>query len=349
MKEEDEEDIFGQEGNLVSQVKGILRDNSSRGDVILEFFQNTDDFAASDLMFFLSDVKHGTEKLVDQRCKDLQGPALYICSNKPLDATAIERMQRVGESAKSREFASTGRFGIGMNVMYRYSDCPQLLANDRLHFFDLLRNFVAQDHSKRGRPGRQFRVEKLQQSFPDSVSPFEEIANLHPGKHYPVIFRLPLRIEKSELGGEVSMAEVKYDLKCVQSLVPSMLLFAKWVKRISFAGPSGFTANHTAITDREQELQDFFASLPSKREEICHGEDKTLCVRKRVESISNGEEKVREWMVAHTLALSSHRLVDLCEALLPLASAAGPLDNEDAEGRTLGEFEKSQWTTRVGG
>lgn len=51
----------------------------------------------------------------------------------------IARMQCVGHSKKRLDFGSSGRFGVGLNVMYRYCDCPQLLANNALHYFDLTR------------------------------------------------------------------------------------------------------------------------------------------------------------------------------------------------------------------
>ena len=86
----DEEDAFGQEADLVDQVELILKDYSSPSDVVAEFFQNTDDFGASHLVFALSDTTYDGKKVVDQRCEALQGPALYICSSKPLEEEDIK-------------------------------------------------------------------------------------------------------------------------------------------------------------------------------------------------------------------------------------------------------------------
>lgn len=283
-------------------------------------------------------------------------------------------MQRIGRSAKNLDFASTGRFGIGMNVMYRYSDCPQLLANGSLHFFDLMREFVARDDGKRG---RQFKIEKLEEFFPDSIAPFEGLMD-----QYPVVFRLPLRTCKSELGERVELSSVQDDLCIADSQAPSMLLFAKWIKQISFQGPCGMIRDHKACIDDEAEErahQDFFTSLPRKLEEISEGEDKNLCVKKRIisQSVQSGTENVfeRSWVIVHTLApcleydkletvcfwksfrclqrtaaqaMSSNSLLRMCQtryekalggALLPLAAAAVPLDNEVTEGRMLGADE----------
>ena len=322
-------------------MKLILKAYSSPSDVVAEFFQNTDDFGASHLLFALSDSTYDRKKVVDQRCEALQGPALYICSSKPLEEEDIKRMQKVGGSAKSHDFQSTGRFGIGMNVMYRYSDCPQLLANGRLHFFDLQKRFVA----RQGKRGRKFRIEELQEFFPDSVAPFEDF------HLYPVIFRLPLRTEQSRLGESVDVSSVQSDLRCAQKQAPSMLLFSKSMRRIRFSGPSDFTASHEAVMDEAQEQKhtEFFESLPKTLADLDQlgedAEDRQLCVKKRIVSQLGGKDHDREWVVAHTVA-SSKNLLDICaalfaeplgDALLPLAAAAAPLDDKDSQGRTLGQ------------
>jgi sacsin len=134
---------FGQEANLVDQAKLLLSDYNSKDDVIKEFVQNTDDFGAEEPTFILCEKVHPHEKLVDERAEALQGPSLYICSSKPLKEEDIQRMQHVGRSDKRQGFHTSGRFGVGLNVMYRYSRCPQLLANGNLHFFDLTRSYVA--------------------------------------------------------------------------------------------------------------------------------------------------------------------------------------------------------------
>ena len=78
-----------------------------------------------------------------QRIAKLQSPALYICSDKILNETEIAGLQCVGSSAKRTDFRSTRRYGVGLQMMmYRFCDCPQLLANGRLDFFDLLRSQV---------------------------------------------------------------------------------------------------------------------------------------------------------------------------------------------------------------
>ncbi|CAE7771460.1 SACS [Symbiodinium sp. CCMP2592] len=303
-----DEDGFGQEADLVDQVKLgqpvrskklLLDDYSSQSDVVAEFFQNADDHGAASLTFILCDQQHGDEKIVDRRCKALQGPALYICSDKVLTDEDIRLMQRVGRSSKRWDFRSTGRFGIGLNVMYKYSDCPQLLANGYLHFFDLSRCFVARDGQRRG---KRYKVESLKDRFPDTLAPFEGQFQEH-----AVVFRLPLRVERSELAEKCSYGDVERDLRPVAEAADSMLFFAQSIKSLSFLAKGHTIAKHSVTFPEEsgeQRLQNFLATLPDSKEEATgEGEDRQLTVVKRLQSDTGTPATTRErdWVVAYTL------------------------------------------------
>ena len=268
-----DEDGFGQEADLVDQVKLgqpqcevllstcvrcqicaivehraalrklLLDDYSSQSDVVAEFFQNADDHGAASLTFVLCDQQHPDEKIVDRRCKALQGPALYICSDKVLTDEDIRLMQRVGRSSKRWDFRSTGRFGIGLNVMYKYSDCPQLLANGYLHFFDLSRCFVARAGQRRG---KRYKVKSLKDRFPDTLAPFEGQFQEH-----AVVFRLPLRVERSELAEKCSYGDVERDLRPVAEAADSMLFFAQSIKSLSFLAKGHTIAKHSVTFPEE--------------------------------------------------------------------------------------------------
>jgi len=184
-----EGDEFGPEADLVSQVKQLLQEYGEGADLVKEFIQNADDAEGGSLTFIIQAETFGTERVVDPRTAALQGASLYVCSDKPLSQQDISWMQRVGYSKKRQEFSSSGRFGVGMNVMYRYCDCPQLLANASLHFFDLTRSFVSQPGLRRG---RKFSDDKLCQNFPDSIAPFETEAT----REFPT---LPLGIAQRQV------------------------------------------------------------------------------------------------------------------------------------------------------
>ncbi|CAE7906641.1 SACS [Symbiodinium microadriaticum] len=336
-----DEDGFGQEADLVDQVKLLLDDYSSQSDVVAEFFQNADDHGAASLTFILCDQQHPDEKIVDGRSKGLQGPALYICSDKELSNEDIRHMQRVGRSSKRWDFRSTGRFGIGLNVMYKYSDCPQLLANGYLHFFDLSRCFVARDGQRRG---KRFQVERLKDRFADTLAPFKGQF-----EKYAVVFRLPLRVERSELAEKCSYGDAERDLRSVAEGADSMLFFAQSIKSLSFLAKGCTIARHSVTFPEESDeelLENFLTTLPDSKEEATgEGEDRQLTVVKRLRSDTGtpATSRQRDWVVAYTLKLSSQRLRmlsrDIYEevhgsALLPMGAAAAPLlTSEESSGR----------------
>ena len=46
---------------------------------------------------------------------------------------------------------SGGGLALGLDMMFRYSDCPQLLTRGCLHYFDVLQGFVTRPGAGRGR------------------------------------------------------------------------------------------------------------------------------------------------------------------------------------------------------
>lgn len=338
--EDDDNESFGQDANLVDQVKQLLRDYGARGDVIKEFVQNTDDFGADTLVFLYSGLEHNKDQIVDERAACLQGPALYICSNKALTPEDINRMQRVGRSDKRLDFSSTGRFGVGLNVMYRYSDCPQLLANGSLHFFDLTRRFVARDDDKRG---KKYKVELLREHFPDSYEPFI----VDGVDQYEVVFRLPLRTTRSEVGLRAEPILVKHELEEVAKTANTMLLFTRHLRRLLFKfdtqqqdlTPSHHTLiEHVAAFENEhhEAHENFFRGLPEELGALReHTLDLQVVVQKTITSVLGEERSKERWAVAHFAQLSNEEAKDLCDqlydqpngvALLPLGAAAANLD-----------------------
>ncbi|CAE8696580.1 unnamed protein product [Polarella glacialis] len=328
-----EEDAFGQEADLVDEVKRLLSDYSGQADVFAEFVQNTDDFGAEEFYSVLCPKSFATERIVDERSAELQGPSLYICSSKPLQDEDIRQMQRVGRSGKRLDFGSAGRFGVGLNVMYRYSDCPQLLANGWLHFFDLTKSFVARGE----RRGRQFRTDDLRRDFPHTMEPFlaSGLAD-----RYPVVFRLPLRRRRSELGSPVSARDLKVDLRAIAVKSEEMLLFTKHLKKLTFQDDGGLIAEHDVTFEQagdEANYGNFFRNLPATLTELeAAQQDTKLVVKKSIQSRITTEQGLAtskvQWVVAHHVQLSSQatralaqQLFDGGTALLPHGAAAAKL------------------------
>ena len=191
-----------------------------------------------------------------------------------------------------------------------------------------------------GRRGEKFKTELLKDRFPDMLAPFQEIQKHEP---YPVVFRLPLRQQRSQLGEAGSVDAVREDMRVVSQEADSMLLFAKSIRQLAFheAGPQIREAEYLMTRHsvsfpklrEDQRYGDFMGSLPRSLEErTCLSQDRQLVVVKRIESQhAKSKPKTRDWVVAYTLANSSDKLKELSAsifqavhgaAVLPLAAAA---------------------------
>eukprot|EP00929_Paragymnodinium_shiwhaense_P071432 TRINITY_DN36310_c0_g2_i1.p1 TRINITY_DN36310_c0_g2~~TRINITY_DN36310_c0_g2_i1.p1 ORF type:complete len:2649 (+),score=501.17 TRINITY_DN36310_c0_g2_i1:813-7949(+) len=334
MEDDDDEDHFGQEAELVDQVAQLLEEYYGEGDVVSEFVQNTDDYGADGLVFHLSNERFRSERIVDSRAADLQGPALYICSTKELTPAAIKRMQQVGRSDKRLEFSSTGRFGVGLNVMYRWCECPQLYANGKLHFFDLTRQFVARGET--ARRGKQYVMQKLRENFVDSYEPFKRFV-----KQYPVVFRLALRTQNSHLGKKAGEAEVLSALKNVGAAADKMLLFTRHLQKIEFRRDGDLLAQHTLEIGDKRSHDNFFARLPDSLDTLRNSQlDRHLSLVKTIRSTQQNSQAVAaQWFVVHRVSNSGNKLQQTMEeiymqphgtAVLPWGAAAAKIPSPPA-------------------
>eukprot|EP00929_Paragymnodinium_shiwhaense_P109155 TRINITY_DN754_c5_g1_i1.p1 TRINITY_DN754_c5_g1~~TRINITY_DN754_c5_g1_i1.p1 ORF type:complete len:4259 (+),score=1336.88 TRINITY_DN754_c5_g1_i1:96-12872(+) len=306
-----EGDTFGQEADLVSQIKQLLQEYGEGADLVKEFVQNSDDAGCEHVVFILEEVQHPAEQLVDTRTAALQGPALYVCSDKVLTGQDIKNMQRVGHSKKRMDFFSSGRFGVGLNVMYRYCDCPQLLANDSLHFFDLTQAYVAQPGMRRG---RKFTTDKFKEVFPDSYAPFlsETI-----GK-FPTVFRLPLRIKHSELGTEQDIEQVRGELQQAAAVADKMLLFARNLRTLEFYDSGDLLAKHASSVREKEKYDEFFKSLPATPLELKPGVMHSHLTQKIIETefheSAGAPVLTTEWAITHRVGVTNEDMYNILKA-----------------------------------
>jgi hypothetical protein len=331
--QEDDEEAFGQEADLVSQVQQLLQEYGDSADFIKEFVQNADDAGATSLGIFLLEEKFGIEQVVDPRAAALQGAAIYICCDNSLSSVDIGNMQRVGQSAKRMDATTSGRFGIGMNVMYRFCDCPQLLANDSLHFFDLMRMYVAQPGMRRG---RKYGVDKVERNFPDSYKPFTSDKLPHRLKSYPTIFRLALRTQTSNLGMKQEFSEVVDELKQVAAAADRMLLFTRNLSLIEFHCNTELMYSHqTSLKDQEAHDK-FWSGMPTSYLALKPGKMHLMMEHMSITSEGSeikaeGNKFEAEWACTHRVGISDVAMQKILKdqfekpygvALLPHGAAA---------------------------
>ena len=140
--------------------------------------QNADDAGATRVAFLLDARMHGTKSLFGPKMAMWQGPAL-LCYNdsmfSPSDFTAISR---IGQDSKVDRPAATGRFGLGFNAVYNWTDLPGFVSGEHLVLFDPHAKYVPGVSA--ASPGLKIRFTgpnatanlQLADQFPDAVAPF---------------------------------------------------------------------------------------------------------------------------------------------------------------------------------
>ena len=217
--------------------------------------------------------------------------------------------------------------------MYRYSDCPTLLADGQLHFFDLMRSFVARDGQKRG---KIFAVQDVKEHFPDTWAPFD-----HHGRCFPVVFRLALRKNCSDLAGAVGENDVREEMRRVmRSHGAGMLLFCKSLEVLTFKDlQSGQSFRHHVEfpepSHKEAQISFFRSSVSMVPQTNSLDEDLEVAMRKHIVSSSGASRSVQDWAIVHRVAGSDSELRLLAQefysqsqgfAVLPYAAAAVRMD-----------------------
>jgi hypothetical protein len=339
-------ETFGQAEKLSDRIKGLLRDYNGPADVLVEHWQNSDDAGAERILFCIDSTTYGTDNLVDDRAKTLQGPALVLASSHPLEEADIMAMQRLGASGKSDRFGTVGRFGVGLNCMYHIADAFTLLANDALHVFDPMQIAVTRGNET----GKKYGYSKLKSLFPDMLEPFAHLC-----AEWPTVFRLPLRTISSAFGKSNSPKQIKTLLTTFFRESNASLLFSKHVRCVQFKSSNALLAQ----IERSCENTTMMQELPSTIAEVMalNTSPRTSLTNVAITTtMKDSSSKTSHWIVSHVLRFASVAHYKLCISryndmqtgtgisLLPHGASALLLDApSDYRGKVCNYFPLSGW------
>ena len=129
---------FGQKVDLTASIRGILRNYPEGTAIFKELIQNADDAKARQVSFCLDCRNHGTTTLADPSLRVFQGPALVIYNDSRFTTEDFESIQRIGDSLKKSadNKSKIGRFGIGFNAVYHWTDLPSFVSDRYLVVLD---------------------------------------------------------------------------------------------------------------------------------------------------------------------------------------------------------------------
>uniref|UniRef100_A0A7S2UD61 U-box domain-containing protein n=1 Tax=Attheya septentrionalis TaxID=420275 RepID=A0A7S2UD61_9STRA len=226
---------FSQSESLTRRLRNIIEMYPEGPQQLSELIQNADDARATVVKFVVSHKNHGESSLLGQKLSAWQGPAL-LCYN---DATFTDRdfqnLARIGQASKLEKLATTGRFGLGFNSVFHWTDVPSIVSGDFLVMFDPHGRYV---------PGNskgikiRFTDSSLHEQFPDQMSPYCHFGCDMQTKFQGTLFRFPFRTESTAAESEISKTQCAKDgaidglVDSFKKVISKYLLFLRNVKRI---------------------------------------------------------------------------------------------------------------------
>eukprot|EP01038_Epipyxis_sp_PR26KG_P006758 gene6758-9260_t len=234
---------FGQKVDLTASIRNILRNYPEGTAVLKELVQNADDAGAHCVSFCLDHRSHHTEKLADQALAQFQDPALMVYNDAIFTEEDFKSIQRIGDSLKKSSDTPTkiGRFGIGFNAVYHWTDLPSFISSKYLVLLDPQARFLPNvNPSNPGKMVDWISNPKLLTDFRDQFSPYEYKGLNWMEPFSGTIFRLPLRTydqaETSMLSKRaLSLIDAEELLHALQLEASAMLLFLKSIEKIEIS------------------------------------------------------------------------------------------------------------------
>ena len=245
---------FHQHEALTTRLANILEEYPPGVSTLREYVQNADDAGASTLVLCL-DAGAGSsgDKYPTPELTDFSGPALLVYNDATFSERDFDSISSVGKSKKREDTSSIGRYGLGFNVSYHFTDLVQFVSGETVVLFD--------PHG-RSLPGKQLGMrarftDGLGERYPSLLDPLlrplarlaatagadgrDAAAVTHVSYSQPVggtLFRLPLRTPAQAAASELSPRSVSAtdvrQLLCAlcEANLGEMLLFTQSLTRV---------------------------------------------------------------------------------------------------------------------
>jgi len=230
-------EAFGQSESLCSRLHNILSLYADGVGILHELLQNADDAGATEVAFLLDETCHGSCSLLGPSMKPWQGPALYVYNDAQFTPDDLRNICSIGSSAKMSRCSATGRFGLGFNAVYHFTDVPSFVSGEHVVFFDPHASFLPGATAQNPGLKIKFAHEGFLQQFPNQFDPFVLFGNdmVHP--YEATLFRFPLRTEETAASSRLRAAAYSTDavrglLDALHQRSVELLLFLKSVRSV---------------------------------------------------------------------------------------------------------------------
>ena len=132
---------FSQREELTTRLRNILHEYPPGLGAFNEFLQNADDAGARHFAVVLDCAPRrlgssDDSELLHPGLAAFEGAALYFYNSATFSEGDFDSISSIGLSGKGANAAKIGRYGLGFNVAYHFSDCPAFISRETLVMFD---------------------------------------------------------------------------------------------------------------------------------------------------------------------------------------------------------------------
>ena len=226
----------GQSEDLVQRLRGILEGYRVHSDVFFELIQNSDDAGAKQVKILFDYTSHPCSSVLHKNMEGVHGPALYVFNDSRFTDQDFASILKLSSGNKLNDTAKIGRFGVGFNAVYNFTDCPSFVSDRLVQIFDPLREYIGPLSRDSGIRLRFTDDEAAISTFRDQFRVYQDIFECDILNHNPyeyTLFRLPFRMNHSQLSDKVFNPDAIAKLQAsILRELPLLLLFLQNVNRI---------------------------------------------------------------------------------------------------------------------
>eukprot|EP00466_Bigelowiella_natans_P004774 jgi/Bigna1/134999/aug1.27_g9707 len=202
-------EAFGQRENLTQRLKNILLLYAEGPGTLFEFVQNADDAGASKVVFLLDLKTHGQKALIASKMRHAQGPALCVYNDSMFTPRDLIAISRIGQGSKLTNMGKTGRFGLGFNSCYHFTDIPSFVSGTSLVIFDPHLDYLPGANASD--PGLLVKFGEnrpdIRRAFPHQFEPYLLFGCDLKSDFKGTLFRFPLR--SSEMAAKSNIKSIE--------------------------------------------------------------------------------------------------------------------------------------------
>ncbi|XP_071155498.1 sacsin-like [Mytilus edulis] len=319
---------FGQTEQLVTRLRGLLKDYPMDHSVLNELLQNADDAGATEI-HFVYDMRHlGTMKTFGKNWEPLQGPALCVYNNASFSEEDLKGITNLGEGSKSNDATKTGQFGVGFNAVYHLTDVPSFLTRGTktphggaFCVFDPHCWYVP--GARIEAPGIRLYPDKLKAKYNDIYKGYlQDVLRAKTGTW----FRFPLRRHNpkcpSKISGNIiSESDMIVLLNKMKEVMKKSLLFLSNITKISISCiqkgevklSTTYSVRSILNNSDRQNYNSFMSSIKRESGRLRSKAGKINEIEFQEVKYSNGVEdnkgKLETWIVVQTFGFSDNATI----------------------------------------